>query len=146
MRDEEKSSVLPSMAAGLKTILFNVSTDGAELDHVPKTSSSSSSGAQTILNSIPLGGMIRDTILSSSLSSSVPNGRSTGFPDGFSTSAYGDEIKDYLEPVIVEESPKRLGKNLELKKNGYNVVDHIVLFCKHLILFFVRDYINSHGL
>lgn len=107
MLDEEKSSVLPSMAAGLKTILFNVSTEGPELDHVPKSSAPTAvSGAQNILNSIPLGGIIRDTILSTSLSSSVPNGKGAGFSDAYSSAAYGDGSRDYLEPVIIDEVPR----------------------------------------
>ena len=111
MLDEEKSSVLPSMAAGLKTILFNVSTDGPELDHVPKSyAPTAASGAQNILNSIPLGGIIRDTILSTSLSSSVPNGKGAGFSDAYSSTAYGDGSRDYLEPVIIDEVPRGNGQ------------------------------------
>ena len=46
MRDEEKSSVLPSMAAGLRTILFNVTAEGQELDQVPKSHSGDGGGGR----------------------------------------------------------------------------------------------------
>ena len=97
------------MAAGLKTILFNVATDGADLDHAPpKYASSLPVVERTILNSIPLGGIIRDSILSSSLPNSYSNNNQN------SSSISGGEATDnYLEPVIVAAAPpKRDGRIL----------------------------------
>ena len=106
LQDEEKSSILPSMAAGLKTILFNVAADGADLDHAPPKSASSLPAAaeRTILNSIPLGGIIRDSIISSSLPNSYNNSHNASGISG------GEATDNYLEPVIVAPVPKRDGR------------------------------------
>ena len=114
MRDEEKSSVLPSMAAGLRTILFNVTAEGQELDQVPKShSGDGGGGGRYILQSIPLGGMIRDSILSSSL----PNGQRNNKNDfgaanpAFPAASYADSnLDNYLNPVIM--SPTSNGASL----------------------------------
>ena len=106
MRDVEKSSMLPSMAAGLKTILFNVTTDGPELDHVPKSLTVNVEQGRNILNSIPLGGILRDSILSSSL----PNSYSG--KGGAMASSYVDhDTENYLESVIVSPGNRAFGKS-----------------------------------
>ena len=104
MRDEEKSSMLPSMAAGLKTILFNITTNSPELDHVPKGMMASTEQGRSILGSIPLGGILRDSLFSSSL----PGGYN-GKPGALADSFVDQNMENYLEPVIVSPTNQTPG-------------------------------------